>query len=88
LIKKEKVDYMCTQQIPSDLDTDGESGDEDEYEDSNSGADVEGTNSDDSTSNHSADQEESDHEVPAKPVAVSKADGKKKQIVLHPRCST
>ena len=79
---------MCTQQIPSDLDTDGESGDEDEYEDSNSGADVESTNSDNSTSNHSADQEESDHEVPAKPIAVSKADGKKKQIVLHPRCST
>jgi hypothetical protein len=88
LIKKEKVDYMCTQQIPSDLDTDGESGDEDEYEDSNSGADVESTNSDDSISNHSAHQDDSDHEVPAKPVALSKADGKKKQIVLHPRHST
>ena len=81
---------MCTQQIPSDLDTDGESGDEDEYEDSNSGADVESANSDDSISNHSADQLDSDHEAhaPAKPVALSKADGKKKQIVLHPRCST
>ena len=51
--------------------------------------DVESTNSDDSTSNyHSADQEDSEHEVPAKPVALSKADGEKKQIVLHPRCRT